>query len=351
MPVGDETTSPFRWIADEPGAAAAVAGIAAQSCLLKVARLATRGLGLQATADEAAALLCTGLDARGCRIDVTFGDAAVTAVAGQDPTKRAPGGALAVVTSAPIMLGEEACGELQLVDVSPFLVRIAAPTVAPVLARVLLGALQAAQSKLDIAILDLLSYATILQGELTDDVGAELHRLLLAVPGVARAAVAIGGPVALPGRVDMLSAQIGSTLRGMEVAVAFDTEQSGVLGTEREIRRFLSAFAATRLREEELHRLSRELDVDGLTGVGNQRRALNSIHLALARAERSTEQVAVLLCDLDQFASVNLHEGRGVGDRLLRRVGALLDSATRLYDTTSRSKDDTFVVVLPGVSK
>ena len=63
---------------------------------------------------------------------------------------------------------------------------------------------------------------------------------------------------------------------------------------------------------------------------------------ALAGAERST---AVLLVDLDDFRMVNAAHGHGVGDRLLRFVGARLRSGVPEGDAVARSGDDEFVVV------
>jgi diguanylate cyclase (GGDEF)-like protein len=89
---------------------------------------------------------------------------------------------------------------------------------------------------------------------------------------------------------------------------------------------------------------------DPLTGLPN--RILLHEHLtdALARSRRSSERVAVLFLDLDQFKSVNDRYGHAVGDHLLGAVADRLREAVRGQDLLARLGGDEFVVVCQSVA-
>jgi diguanylate cyclase (GGDEF)-like protein len=91
-------------------------------------------------------------------------------------------------------------------------------------------------------------------------------------------------------------------------------------------------------------------DSDPLTGVATPRVLHERLRNAVDRRLRSPAPLAVLLVDLDHFASVNADHGSDAGDAVLRAVAARLQSFVRTEDTVARLGADVFAVLVdnPG---
>lgn len=89
---------------------------------------------------------------------------------------------------------------------------------------------------------------------------------------------------------------------------------------------------------------------DSLTGLPN--RALFHRHTvdAFEAAERTGEQVAVMLVDLNRFKDVNDTLGHHYGDVLLAQVARRFSSAVRTDDVVARLGGDEFAVLLSDTS-
>ena len=85
---------------------------------------------------------------------------------------------------------------------------------------------------------------------------------------------------------------------------------------------------------------------DVLTGLYNRRYFDEQIVSELARARRTNQFVALLLCDLDRFKSINDTKGHQAGDDILRSVARTIQSCTRGTDLVVRWGGDEIVVVL-----
>jgi diguanylate cyclase (GGDEF)-like protein len=85
--------------------------------------------------------------------------------------------------------------------------------------------------------------------------------------------------------------------------------------------------------------------IDALTGLKNRAAFDHALDAVAAAYERVGQPAALLLIDLDDFKAVNDEFGHGVGDELLRRVGAAIRSCCRPYDTPARFGGDEFAVV------
>jgi diguanylate cyclase (GGDEF)-like protein len=99
-------------------------------------------------------------------------------------------------------------------------------------------------------------------------------------------------------------------------------------------------------RAVELERLS---ITDGLTQLHNRQHFDRRIGEEWIRAQRSADDLTVLMIDLDHFKKINDTRGHPFGDRCLKAVAAALQGVLyRAGDLLARYGGEEFVVLLPG---
>jgi diguanylate cyclase (GGDEF)-like protein len=103
----------------------------------------------------------------------------------------------------------------------------------------------------------------------------------------------------------------------------------------------------------ERKRMERRLDelarTDHLTALPNRFLLDERFAGGLAQSRREGSMLALLMIDLDRFKNINDTLGHGMGDALLRMIGAKLKSCIRDCDTLARWGGDEFVLLLPGL--
>ena len=88
---------------------------------------------------------------------------------------------------------------------------------------------------------------------------------------------------------------------------------------------------------------------DSLTGLPNRTLFNDRLELAIQRARRGKERLAIMFLDLDDFKHVNDTLGHSAGDELLVQVGGRLRHILRGEDTLARLGGDEFLLLLTGV--
>ncbi|WP_162176572.1 diguanylate cyclase [Deinococcus frigens] len=97
---------------------------------------------------------------------------------------------------------------------------------------------------------------------------------------------------------------------------------------------------------ELMARLEQHANEDALTGLPNRR----AFDAALTGVSPS-QQVSVVLCDIDHFKMVNDRFSHLIGDEALRHVAALLRGRLRRGDLLARYGGEEFVLLLTGASE
>ena len=89
---------------------------------------------------------------------------------------------------------------------------------------------------------------------------------------------------------------------------------------------------------------------DELTGLPNRNLFRQRLEHAIAKAERTGQQVLLLFFDLDHFKSVNDSLGHEAGDQLLLMATKRITEKARATDVLCRLGGDEFVMVMEGAS-
>jgi two-component system cell cycle response regulator len=87
---------------------------------------------------------------------------------------------------------------------------------------------------------------------------------------------------------------------------------------------------------------------DGLTGVENRRSLEERLKEQWNHSVRLHEPMAVVMCDIDKFKSVNDDYGHQAGDTVLKTIAQILKSEAREIDRVGRYGGEEFLLILPG---
>jgi diguanylate cyclase (GGDEF)-like protein len=166
---------------------------------------------------------------------------------------------------------------------------------------------------------------------------------------------------AIPGRVARRRYQTDSyvavPLAGPDgvVAVVSLTDKTGARPFTNDDLQLLMALAvpaALAVTREQLRDRTNDLahlaTVDALTGLFNRRYFETRVEQELQRQRRQSDELSLLMLDLDNFKELNDTQGHLVGDVALREVAEILRRAVRIFDVCARYGGEEFVILMPG---
>jgi two-component system cell cycle response regulator len=87
---------------------------------------------------------------------------------------------------------------------------------------------------------------------------------------------------------------------------------------------------------------------DGLTDIDNRRCLEDRLHEMWQHSLRLHEPIALIMCDIDKFKSVNDNFGHQAGDSVLKEVAQILKGTAREIDRVGRYGGEEFLLILPG---
>jgi diguanylate cyclase (GGDEF)-like protein len=110
--------------------------------------------------------------------------------------------------------------------------------------------------------------------------------------------------------------------------------------------------AAIIIENARLHeRLKEQAITDPVTGLYNHRHIHQRLDEEFARACRSSQPLAVLMMDMDNFKFFNDTRGHLVGDEALRHAAGVFRKTLRVSDIIGRYGGDEFLAILPETSR
>jgi two-component system cell cycle response regulator len=132
-----------------------------------------------------------------------------------------------------------------------------------------------------------------------------------------------------------LEARVNSLLRIKQLQVELERTNGKLAENEKEL--------------SEMNRKLREISLtDGLTQVDNRRSLEERLQEMWQHSVRLHEPLALVMCDIDKFKTVNDNYGHQAGDAVLKEFAQLLKADAREIDRVGRYGGEEFLLILPG---
>lgn len=88
---------------------------------------------------------------------------------------------------------------------------------------------------------------------------------------------------------------------------------------------------------------------DPLTGLANRALFDDRFTHSILNAVRTSKKMGLLMCDLNEFKSINDSQGHSFGDKVLQACAKKLQESVRKSDTVARYGGDEFTIVLEHI--
>jgi diguanylate cyclase (GGDEF)-like protein len=169
-----------------------------------------------------------------------------------------------------------------------------------------------------------------------------------------------GNPTVEPGhpqdamKTSQLKAALAVPLQGLQGVIgvlALYRLQPGSFSSD-ELRVLLAVSSKTGLALEnalKFQQAESSATMDYVTGLPNARAMFLQLDRELARCERESGQLTVIVCDLVGLKKVNDQFGHQEGNRVLKLFADKMQAAVRKYDHVARLGGDEFVIMAPDL--
>lgn len=97
--------------------------------------------------------------------------------------------------------------------------------------------------------------------------------------------------------------------------------------------------------------LAQQNSTDFLTGVYNRRGFFTAVKPLSHLSQRNNQNVGLMLADVDNFKMINDRLGHDEGDKVLKKVAAIMKSSVRTSDLVARYGGEEFIVFLSTVDR
>jgi diguanylate cyclase len=94
----------------------------------------------------------------------------------------------------------------------------------------------------------------------------------------------------------------------------------------------------------------KEAKTDRLTGLANRKSFDEQIQLTVSEAEKTTQNLSIIFCDLDLFRELNAKHGHLLGDQVLKVVANIIKATVKGRDFVARYGGEEFTITMMNTS-